>query len=86
MAHVKAGGTTKGNRDSEAKRLGVKKYGGNSVKPGNIIVRQRGSEFHPGKGTKMGKDYTIYSITEGTVAFRKKLGEKMVVVESAQDR
>lgn len=80
MAHVKAGGTTKGNRDSEGKRLGIKKYGGNSVVPGNIIVRQRGTKVHPGQGTKMGKDFTIFSIVSGIVSFKKKTGNTVVEV------
>ncbi len=71
MAHIKTGGTTKGNRDSLGKRLGVKVYGGMRVRPGNIIVRQRGSKIKAGDGTKLGKDFTIYAIKEGIVQFKK---------------
>uniref|UniRef100_A0A7C4R6A4 Large ribosomal subunit protein bL27 n=1 Tax=candidate division CPR3 bacterium TaxID=2268181 RepID=A0A7C4R6A4_UNCC3 len=72
MAHIKTGGTTKGNRDSLGKRLGVKIYAGAKVKCGNIIVRQRGSKIKAGEGTKLGKDFTIYAIKEGIVQFKKK--------------
>lgn len=71
MAHTKAGGSTQLGRDSNAKRLGVKIYGGRKVIPGNIIVRQRGSKFRPGVGTRIGEDDTIYAIVEGTVQFKK---------------
>lgn len=80
MAHIKSGGTTKGNRDSVAKRLGVKKYDGEKVKPGNIIIRQKGSKFINGIGTKIGNDFTIYAIREGLVKFKLKMGEKVVQV------
>lgn len=80
MAHTKAGGTTKGNRDSIAKRLGVKLYGGQKAINGNIIVRQKGSKFASGKGTRMGKDFTIYAIQEGVVTFIMKEGKKTVTV------
>lgn len=72
MAHTKAGGSTNLGRDSKAKRLGVKKYGGQKVVPGNIIVRQRGSKFRSGDGTRIGNDDTIYAIKEGVVAFKKR--------------
>lgn len=80
MAHIKSGGTTKGNRDSVAKRLGIKKYAGEKVINGNIIVRQRGAKFHAGIGTKMGRDFTIYSIASGTVNYLKRLGRSIVIV------
>lgn len=80
MAHTKAGGSTSNNRDSVAKRLGVKLYGGEKTKVGSIIVRQKGTKFHPGKNVKLGKDYTIYSMIEGTVAFKKKLGKTVIDV------
>ncbi|HXS15311.1 MAG TPA: 50S ribosomal protein L27 [Candidatus Saccharimonadales bacterium] len=80
MAHTKAGGTTKGNRDSVAKRLGVKLYGGQKAISGNIIVRQKGSKINPGKGADMGKDFTIYAIAEGTVTFKTLRGKKVVEV------
>lgn len=69
MAHKKAGGSTKNGRDSNPKMLGVKKYGGEAVIPGNIIMRQRGSKVLAGKGTAFGKDFTIYSKVEGKVQF-----------------
>ena len=72
MAHKKAAGSTKNGRDSVAKRLGVKIYGGQVVKAGNIIVRQRGTQFFPGKNTSMGKDHTIFALEEGTVNFTEK--------------
>nr|WGH12855.1 ribosomal protein L27 [Echinothamnion sp.] len=69
MAHKKGSGSTKNGRDSNSKRLGVKKYGGEIVKPGQIIVRQRGNKFKLGKNVNQGKDYTIYSIIDGLVQF-----------------
>lgn len=82
MAHKKAGGTTRRNRDSISKRLGVKKYGGEVVRPGNIIVRQRGTKFHPGFGVKLGNDFTIFALTEGIVKFKTRFGKKIVDVVS----
>lgn len=70
MAHKKGSGSTKNGRDSNSKRLGVKKYGGEIVKPGNIIVRQRGSKFKLGVNVGQGKDYTIYSLVDGIVEFQ----------------
>jgi len=72
MAHKKAGGSTRLGRDSQAKRLGVKKFGGDSVKPGDIIIRQRGTYFRNGTNTRLGKDHTIYSVATGIVNFKKK--------------
>ncbi len=69
MAHKKAGGSTRNGRDSESKRLGVKKFGGELVKPGNIIVRQRGTKFHPGKNVGIGNDHTIFALIDGNVKF-----------------
>nr|YP_009399434.1 ribosomal protein L27 [Dictyomenia sonderi]ARW69040.1 ribosomal protein L27 [Dictyomenia sonderi] len=69
MAHKKGSGSTKNGRDSNSKKLGVKKYGGEIVKPGQIIVRQRGSKFKLGQNVNQGKDYTIYSIVNGVVKF-----------------
>lgn len=80
MAHTKSGGQTKGNRDSVAKRLGVKLYGGQKAINGNIIVRQKGTKFHPGIGVDMGRDFTIYALQEGTVKFRTYKGKKVVDV------
>ena len=73
MAHKKAGGSSRNGRDSAGRRLGVKLYGGQAVISGNIIVRQRGTTFFPGTGVGMGVDHTIYSVTEGKVAFKKGL-------------
>lgn len=80
MAHKKGGGTTKTNRDSISKRLGVKLYGGQAASAGNIIIRQKGNKFYPGLGTKQGNDYTIFAITTGKIEFKKKLGRKLVSV------
>lgn len=82
MAHKKAGGSSRNGRDSEGRRLGVKKYGGEKVIPGNIIVRQRGTQFHPGAGVGMGRDHTLFATVEGRVAFaRKALGRTYVRVD-----
>jgi len=75
MAHKKAGGSSRNGRDSESKRLGVKRYGGQLVAAGNIIVRQRGTEFHPGENVGMGKDHTLFALVEGRVLFTIK-GDK----------
>ena len=80
MAHTKAQGSVKGNRDSISKRLGVKLYGGEKAISGNIIVRQRGTEIHPGEGVGMGKDYTIFAVASGIVTFKTKKGKKVVEV------
>jgi len=80
MAHTKAGGSTNNNRDSVAKRLGVKLYGGQKTKPGSIIVRQKGTKFHGGKNVRLGKDYTIYAISAGTVLFKAAKGKTVVDV------
>ena len=73
MVHKKGGGSTRNGRDSESKRLGVKVYGGQAVVPGNIIVRQRGTTWWPGNGVEMGRDHTIFAVTEGQVTFKKGL-------------
>ena len=80
MAHTKAQGAVKGNRDSIAKRLGIKKYGGEKVIPGNIIVRQKGTKFFPGNGVSMGKDYTLFAMQSGLVKFKQSLGKKVVEI------
>lgn len=72
MAHKKAGGSTRNGRDSESKRLGVKRFGGQVVKAGNIIVRQRGTQFHPGLNAGIGKDHTIFATADGVVKFEVK--------------
>jgi large subunit ribosomal protein L27 len=69
MAHKKGGGSSKNGRDSQSKRLGIKRYDGQLVQPGTIIVRQRGTRFHPGKNVGLGRDFTIFSLIEGTVKF-----------------
>jgi large subunit ribosomal protein L27 len=69
MAHKKGGGSTRNGRDSESKRLGVKRFGGEQVIPGNIIVRQRGTKFHPGANVGLGRDHTIFATIEGFVVF-----------------
>ena len=80
MAHIKAGGVAKGNKDSVAKRLGVKKFGGEKVISGNILIRQKGTKFHPGLGTKMGNDYTIFAVKSGAVKFIQREGDRVVKV------
>ena len=72
MAHKKGQGSTQNNRDSAGRRLGVKKYGGEVVIPGNIIIRQRGTKIHPGTNVGMGKDHTIFALVEGVVTFERK--------------
>lgn len=78
MAHKTGGGSTRTNKDSISKRLGVKLYGGEKAEPGNIILRQKGNKFYHGVGTKQGNDYTIFAITGGKVEFKHKLGKKIV--------
>ena len=80
MASKKGVGSTKNGRDSESKRLGVKKYDGEKVIPGNIIVRQRGTKFHAGNNVRRGRDDTLYTVIEGKVKFEKKRGRKQVSV------
>jgi len=72
MAHKKAGGSSRNGRDSESKRLGVKRYGGQFVAAGNILVRQRGTQFHPGEYVGIGKDHTLFALVDGTVKFQVK--------------
>ncbi len=79
MAHKKAGGSSRNGRDSAGRRLGVKKFGGESVIPGNIIVRQRGTKWHPGEGVGIGKDHTIFAKREGAVKFQTKSGGKVFI-------
>ena len=79
MAHKKAGGSSRNGRDSAGRRLGIKKYGGEKVIPGNIILRQRGTKWHPGENVGMGKDHTIFAVTDGNVKFTKKSGGKIYV-------
>jgi len=79
MAHKKAGGSSRNGRDSAGRRLGVKKYGGESVVAGNIIVRQRGTKVNPGENVGMGKDHTLFALTDGKVAFKEKSRGRMFV-------
>ncbi|MFC4726260.1 50S ribosomal protein L27 [Glycocaulis abyssi] len=79
MAHKKAGGSSRNGRDSEGRRLGVKKAGGQAVIPGNIIIRQRGTKYYPGANVGMGKDHTLFALTEGKVEFRRKKDDRMYV-------
>jgi len=79
MAHKKGQGSSSNGRDSKPKYLGVKKYGGEAVKPGSIIVRQRGTKFYPGANAGMGRDYTIYSLIEGKVEFARKGKDRKVI-------
>ena len=83
MAHKKGQGSVRNGRDSSSKRLGVKKFGGQTVVAGNIIVRQRGTKFHPGKGVGMGRDYTIFSLVDGRVFFDREGRRVNVSEESA---
>ena len=83
MAHKKAGGSSRNGRDSQAKRLGVKKFGGESVVAGNIIIRQRGTRVYPGANVGLGKDHTLFALTDGRVAFRDgRQGRKFCIVEA----
>ncbi|MGY6628093.1 MAG: 50S ribosomal protein L27 [Oceanicaulis sp.] len=79
MAHKKAGGSSRNGRDSAGRRLGVKKSGGQAVIPGNIIVRQRGTKYYPGDNVGMGKDHTLFALTEGRVEFRTKANKRTFV-------
>jgi len=85
MAHKKSGGSSRNGRDSESKRLGVKKYGGELVIPGNIIIRQRGTQYYPGDNVGMGKDHTLFAKVEGVVKFevKGKFGRRYVSVVTA---
>ncbi len=79
MAHKKGQGSTQNNRDSAGRRLGVKKYGGEAVIPGNIIIRQRGTKVHPGNGVGMGKDHTLFALVEGVVKFENRTSKQKKV-------
>ena len=86
MAHKKAGGSSRNGRDTAGRRLGVKKFGGEFVVPGNMIIRQRGTKVHPGDNVGMGKDHTIFATAEGKVSFQTKArGRTFVSVEPAGD-
>jgi large subunit ribosomal protein L27 len=79
MAHKKAGGSSRNGRDSAGRRLGIKKFGGEAVIPGNIICRQRGTKWHPGDNVGMGKDHTIFSLIEGNVSFATKANKRVTI-------
>jgi len=86
MAHKKGGGSTRNGRDSASKRLGIKKFGGEHVLAGNILVRQRGTQHNPGKNVGLGKDHTLYALLEGTVLFKKGAkGRSYVSVEPVKE-
>jgi len=82
MAHKKGGGSSKNGRDSQSQRLGIKRYSGETVNAGTIIVRQRGTKFHPGINVGRGKDDTLYARTQGIVIFNRKRGRKLVNIKS----
>lgn len=82
MAKTKAGGKTRQQSPRPGKRLGLKIYGGQKVKVGNIILRQRGSKFHPGSGVSMGRDFTLFALRNGVVQFKKRLGKKVVSISA----
>jgi large subunit ribosomal protein L27 len=79
MAHKKAGGRSRNGRDSAGRRLGVKLFGGEAARAGNIIVRQRGTKYHPGANVGMGRDHTLFALAEGEVSFRRKAGGRTYV-------
>ena len=83
MAHKKAGGSSRNGRDSAGRRLGVKKFGGEAVIAGNIIIRQRGTKWHPGVNVGLGKDHTLFALADGQVAFRARAGRTYVNVVPA---
>ena len=85
MAHKKGEGSVKNGRDSQSKRLGVKIFGGQPAISGNIILRQRGTVYHPGKNVGLGKDFTIFATVDGTVEFRKSKGDKTIVSVNATE-
>ena len=85
MAHKKGEGSVKNGRDSQSKRLGVKIYGGQPAIAGNIIVRQRGTVYHPGKNVGLGKDFTIFALTDGVVEFKKGRGDKSFISINAAE-
>jgi len=85
MAHKKAGGSTRNGRDSESKRLGVKRFGGEAVLAGNILVRQRGTHFHPGANVGCGRDHTLFATSGGTVRFVRRGPRKRAFVEVVAD-
>ena len=85
MAHKKGGGSSRNGRDSRGRRLGIKRYGGEAVTAGTILVRQRGTVFHPGDNVGRGKDDTLFARTDGQVVFRARAGRKLVAIEALSD-
>ena len=85
MAHKKGEGSVKNGRDSQSKRVGVKIFGGQATTAGNIILRQRGTVYHPGKNVGLGKDFTIFATTDGVVEFKKSKGDKTIVSVNAAE-
>ena len=83
MAHKKSGGSSRNGRDSDGRRLGVKKFGGEFVLAGNILVRQRGTKFHPGTNVGIGKDHTLFALTDGSVSFKHSSGGRTYIVVNA---
>jgi len=81
MAHKKGQGSSRNGRDSAGQRRGVKKYGGERVRAGNILVRQLGTKFHPGENVGMGRDYTLFALTDGTVEFKQRRNRKLITVQ-----
>jgi large subunit ribosomal protein L27 len=81
MAHKKAGGSSRNGRDSPGQRLGVKRFGGQEVLAGNILVRQRGTKFHPGPNVGIGRDHTLFALVDGSVAFRESSGKMTVSIK-----
>ncbi len=79
MAHKKAGGSSRNGRDSAGRRLGIKKYSGEAVEPGNILVRQRGTKFHPGRNVGIGRDHTLFATASGRVGFRRSTGGRTFI-------
>ena len=82
MAHTKAGGSTRQKGNRRGKRLGVKLFGGQKVKTGNIIIRQKGTKFHPGVGVKLGNDFTLYALRDGIIEFSKRLGKQLIWIRN----
>jgi len=80
MAHKKGGGSSRNGRDSQSQRLGVKRFGGEKVRSGNIIIRQHGTKFHPGENVGLGRDYTLFATADGFVKFERRRGRKVVSV------
>ena len=84
MAHKKGGGSSKNGRDSNAQRLGVKRFGGEVVRAGSILVRQRGTKFHPGEHVGLGKDHTLFATADGRVVFHERKGRRFVAIDPVE--